>query len=438
MNLQHTKIDDLNYELTINISKEDYAESKKKRLSEHRKKAEIKGFRKGMVPMSLVEKMYGPAVLADSVNDTISKALNEFITENNLKVIGEPLPSDDQPEIEWVDGNDFTFKFDVATTTEVVMDLSEADVVPMYEIEVNDEAKNEMRANMLKQFGNLSDGEVSGAEDFLVVDFKQGEEGVENTYVAIKSVAEGVQASFIGLKADDSIEVNVNEAFTNDTDRAAMLKITKEEVANIEPIYKMTVKNVKTFIPAELNQETYDKIFGEGVVTNEEEFEAKIAERIAYEYSQEAEYKFNKDAKDYLIAKANILLPEAFLKRWLFTINEGKFTMEDIEKEFDSFLVDYRWQMVRTAIIEKYEIKVEESDILESAKAFASYQFSMYGMNNVPDEQLTSYAQTLLSQEKESRRIVEAVYDQKTITSVKEKITAKKEAISIEKFRELK
>ena len=388
--------------------------------------------------MSLVEKMYGQSALVDSVNDVISETLNNFIQENNLRVVGEPLPSEDQPQTEWVNGNDFSFKFDIATTPEVNFELSSEDSIPYYKINVSDAAKDEMKANLLKQYGSLEDGEAAGAEDFIIVDFEQGETKVEETYVAIRNIDEAVRDSFVGIKVGETRDVNVNEAFTNETDRASMLKVEKSELANLDPMFKMTVKNVKTFVSAPLNQDTFDKIFGEGNVTDEAGFDAKVAERLVAEYAQESEFRFSKDAKDYLVNKAAISLPEKFLKRWIFIANEGKFTMEEIEKEFDLFLADFRWQMVKSYLAGKYNVKVEEEDLLSSAKAFAAYQFAMYGMNNVPEEHLENYAKNILKQEKESRRVYEQVEDQKTLNAVRAVVSLEERPVSLEEFRELK
>ena len=435
MKIEQNRIDDLNLELSLTVAKEDYAENKKKRLNEYRKKAEFKGFRKGMVPMSLVEKMYGGNALVDSVNDIIAEALNNFIKENNLKVLGEPLPSEDTPHNVWEDGNDFSFKFDLAQNPEVSFELSSADEIPYYTITVTEAAKKEMKENILKQYGSLEEGKKAKADDFLIVDFEQGDLKVEGTYVAIRSIAEAAKASFVGVKAGDVLDVNVNEAFENETDRAAMLKVSKDELAGIEPMFKMTVKNVKTFVNAPLTEETFEKAFG---VKTEAEFDAKIEERIRAEYTQEADFRFNKDARNFLIEKANVTVAENFLKRWIYVINDGKFTMEDIEKEWDLFIVDYKWQMVRSYLMEKYNVKVEEADLLASAKGFAAYQFAMYGMNNVPEEQLESFAKNILSQEEQSRRILDQVENEKTIAAVREVVTPKKKKISVEKFRELK
>ena len=435
MNISQNRIDDLNLELTLTITKEDYAESLKKKLADFRKKAEIKGFRKGMVPMSLVEKMYGQNALVDAVNDVISEGLNNFVHENNLKVLGEPLPSEEHIQNEWVNGSEFTFKFDLAQNPEISFELSKEDEVTYYTITVTEAAKNEMKDNLLKQYGSLEEGEAAKEDDFIIVDFEQGETKVEGTYVALRSVAAAAKASFVGVKAGDVVEVNVNEAFENETDRASMLKVTKDELATLDPMFKMTVKNVKTFVNAPLVEETFEKIFG---VKTEAEFDAKVEERIRAEYAQEADFRFSKDAKDFLLEKANVTVAENFLKRWIYVINDGKFTMEDIEKDWAYFIVDYKWQMVRSYLMEKYNVKVEEADLLASAKGFAAYQFAMYGMNNVPEEQLEAFAKNILSQEEQGRRILDQVENEKTFAAAREVVTLKKKKISVEKFRELK
>ena len=434
MKLEQNRIDDLNLELTLTVGAEDYADNRKKKLNDYRKKAEFKGFRKGMVPMSLVEKMYGQSALVDSVNDVISSELNKFINDNNLRVLGEPLPSENQPETEWVAGNEFTFKFDIAENPEISFELSKDDQVTYYTITVTEAAKNEMRDNLLRQYGSLEEGETAKEEDFIIVDFEQGETKVEGTYVALRNVAEAARKSFVGVKAGDVLDVNVNEAFENETDRASMLKVSKDELANLDPMFKMTVKNVKTFVNAPLTEDTFEKIFG---VKTEAEFDAKIEERIRAEYAQEADFRFSKDAKAYLLEKANVTIAENFLKRWVYVVNDGKFTMEDIEKDWALFIVDYKWQMVRNYLMNKYEVKIEEADLLASAKGFAAYQFAMYGMNNVPEEQLEAFAKNILSQEEQGRRILDQVENEKTFAAVREVVTLKKKKISVEKFREL-
>lgn len=439
MNTVKNQIDELNYQVTLEISYEDYAPAEKKILTDRKKKAEFKGFRKGMAPMSLVKRAYGDQALYEAVNGVISEGLGNFIKEENLHIIGEPLASEDQPQQEWKSGNSFSFSFDIAKAPELTLDPSaESDKVVSYVITRTETARNEMKENMLRQLGQLQDVETSGEDDFVIVDFSNDSKTVEDAYVAVRSVAGDAKAKFIGAKAGDSFKIDVNEAFVNESDRAAMLKVKKDELAGLDPLFKVNVVNVKSFVPAEESQETYDKLFGEDKVHNSEEFDRAVDERLAGNYSQESDYRLSKDIREYFVAKADIRLPEAFLKRWLFHINEGKFTMEQIEAEFEAFLVDYRWQIVRDYFMEKYGLKVEMEDMQQAAEAFVSYQYAMYGMGGVPQDMVKEAAKSVLADEKQSRNIFESVQDQKVLTELKKHIGLDPKEISVEDFRELK
>lgn len=437
MNIVKNQIDELNIQLTVTVAHDDYAEAEKKELQRCKRTAEFKGFRKGMVPMSLIQKVYGERVLGEVVNKVLSDAINNFVKENNIKMVGEALPSEDQPEIEWKSGNDFTFKFDIATTSEVNFELSKDDKVKVYEIKVSAEAKKEMKDNLLRQFGSLTDAEQAGEDDFVIVDFAQEGKTVEGSYVGVKNVEGEAKSKFLGAKVGDQFDVNVNEAFTNESDRAYMLKVKKEELASIAPEFHVTVKEVKTFAPAEENQETYDKIFGENQVHNAEEFDKAVTARLEENYKQESDYKLSKDLREYLVKKADIKLPEEFLKRWLFNINDGKFSKEEIEKEAPAFFEDFRWQMVRGYIMQKLDLKIEEKDVHEAAQAYVAYQYASYGMGNVPEAILKDSVARVLQDENTSRRIVENVEATKVIEAVKGAVTLKAEKVSVEDFRTL-
>lgn len=437
MNIVKNQIDELNIQLTVTVAHDDYAEAEKKELQRCKRTAEFKGFRKGMVPMSLIERVYGERVLGEVVNKVLSDAINNFVKENNIKMVGEALPSEDQPEIEWKSGNDFTFKFDIATTSEVNFELSKDDKVKVYEIKVSAEAKKEMKDNLLRQFGSLTDAAQAGEDDFVIVDFAQEGKTVEGSYVGVKNVEGEAKSKFLGAKVGDQFDVNVNEAFTNESDRAYMLKVKKEELASLAPEFHVTVKEVKTFAPAEENQETYDKIFGENQVHNAEEFDKAVTARLEENYKQESDYKLSKDLREYLVKKADIKLPEEFLKRWLFNINEGKFSKEEIEKEAPAFFEDFRWQMVRGYIMQKFDLKIEEKDVHEAAQAYVAYQYASYGMGNVPEAILKDSVARVLQDENTSRRIVENVEATKVIEAVKGAVTLKAEKVSVEDFRTL-
>ena len=433
MKVEQVKVNDLTYQLNVNIEKADAQDKKKKALNEYRKKVEIRGFRKGMAPMSLVEKMHGIQALVEAVNQMISEAINNHIAENKLNILGEPLPNEEkQKEIDWENDENYEFVFDIALAPQVEFTLSKDDKIVSYNVAVSEEAKKAYKTNMLKQFGKLENTDSVKEEDFIIADLEQGENKVEGTYITLRQMAQEAKGQFIGKKPGESFEVNVHETFVNETDRAALLKVKKEELASVEPMWKVTVKEVKTFVEAEQTQEIYDRMFGEGVVTDEAGFEAKVAERIALEYKQESDFRFVLDAREYLLNKTNIELPEEFMKRWLFTINEGKFTMEDIEKDFALFCKDFRWQMISQYIMREQKMEITREEVLAAAKQIAKYQFAMYGLNDVPEEQLNSYAESILANEKEGRRIVEKTEQDKVIGYVKSVVTLEEKEISIE------
>ena len=290
---------------------------------------------------------------------------------------------------------------------------------------------------MLRQLGQLQDAGAAGEDDFVIVDFSNDSKTVEDAYVAVRSVEGEAHSKFVGAKAGDKFDIDVNAAFVNESDRAAMLKVKKEELAGLNPAFQVSVVNVKTFVPAEESQETYDKLFGEDKVHNSEEFAKAIDERLEANYRQESDYRLGKDIREYLVKKADIKLPEQFLKRWLFHINEGKFTMEQIEAEFDAFLVDYRWQIVRDHLMEKYGLKIEQADMEQAAEAFVSYQYAMYGMGNVPESMIKEAAKSVLKDERQARNIFENVQDQKVISAVRESVSFDTRSVSVEEFRAL-
>ena len=220
-------------------------------------------------------------------------------------------------------------------------------------------------------------------------------------------------------------------------DRAALLKIKKEDLKDIDPNYKVTVKEIKTFVEAEQNQDLYDRLFGKDVVKDEAGFDAKVDERLKADYERESDFRFMLDTRDYLIKKCDIKLPEDFLKRWLYTINEGKFTMEEIEKDFNIFLKDFRWQLIRQYIVREQKIEIKREDLLAEAKKIAALQFAMYGLNDVPQEQLEQYAQSVLGNENEGRRIYERTEEEKVLSYVKGVVTIEKKPVSIEDLQKM-
>lgn len=330
MKISEIKKDELNLELTLEVAAQDYQPIENKKLADYRRKADFKGFRKGNVPASMIKRVYGEQALAESVNEVIGTELDKYISDNKLNILGEPLSSENQPEIEWKDGNDFTFVFDIAVSPEVNFEVVKEDTVSSYSITASAADKKTMAENLKKYYDE------------------------------------------------------------------------KEEE--------------KT----------------------DEEIEKEVAERMSNEHKQESEWRLSKDIRAYFVEKSGIKLPEDFLKRWLFSVNNGKFTKEDIEKEFPGFAEDFKWQMVRGFLMRKYELSVEEKDIREAAEAFVAYQYAMYGLGNVPADMIKEAAVNVLQDQKQVERLAEQVEDQKVMEKLKSEITIKPKRISSEKFRELK
>ena len=437
MKVTKNQVDDLNMTVSIALEKEDWAEARKKKLNEYRRNADIRGFRRGMAPMSLIEKIHGGQALAEVVNKLVTDELNKFIEDNKLNILGEPLPSEKPVENDWDNPDSFTFDFDLAIAPELNLTVTAEDKIPYYTVTVTKEALKDYRQGLLKQFGQLESAEKAGADDFVIADFVSGEQKVEGAYVALRSMSDEVKKKFVGLKKDDKKQVDIVKSFPNEADRAAMFHVKKEELDTLPAKWTMTVKDVKTFVDAPLTKATFDQIFGEGACQDEAGFDAKVKERLQAEYAQESEYRFMVDTKEYLIDKAAIQLPDAFMKRWIMTANDGKFTMEQIEAEYELFAKDFRWNMIRTKLMKDNELKVTKDDVMKQAMSMASYQFAMYGMQNVPEEHLTKYAEQMLGDRQQAERIVERVEDDLTIGWVRKTATLEKKKISLEKMREL-
>lgn len=439
MKVTQKNVDDLTLTITIGIEKEDYAEKSRKILSDYRRKADIKGFRKGMAPMSLIEKMHGRSALLDSVNELISQGLNDYIKTNELNIIGEPLPNvTEQKEINWDSDEAFEFLFDVALAPKVDVVLDKDFKIPFYEVKADSKAIQEYKANLLKQYGSLQPAEKVEEDDFIIADLVQEGKTVEGSYISLKNIEDkSIREQFIGNIVGNTIKVDVNKAFVNETDRAALLKIKKEELSGINPEFSIVIKEIKRFAEAEENQDSYDRIFGKDVVKTADDFKSKIIERMESEYKLESDYKFMLDARSSVIEKAAIKIPEDFLKRWLYSANEGKFTTEEIERDFPLFAQDFKWQLIREYIMKEQKMEVTKDNLMDHARKIASYQFSMYGLNNAPQDQIDHYAETLLSNEKEGRRIFEKVEDDMVIEHIKNSVSLTVKKVTFEELRKL-
>ncbi|MBW8332880.1 MAG: trigger factor [Prolixibacteraceae bacterium] len=448
MNITRENTDELNAILTILVEKSDYEATVNDVLKNYRKKANMPGFRPGMVPAGLIKKMYGKSALAEEVNKIISKSLTDYIYAEKLNVLGEPLPNEEkQMKIDWDNQSDFSFVFDIATAPEIEVVLDNNTTLPYYSIVANEELVNKQVEAYAGRLGENKVVDSIEEKDTVRGTFVQLDEtgnelvgGIlaDKVVIAIDVMKdEEIKASFIGKKAGDVVVFDPLKAYDNKHEVGHMLNISHEEAENISGNFSFTIEEVLRFEKAELTPELFGKIYGEeSGITTEEEFRAKVKSEIEENFVYSSDYKFSIDSRDALVKKIQFDLPEAFLKRWIKVTNE-KMTDEQIEADFDHFMLDLKWQLIKDKIVKDNELKVTEEDVHALAKEMTAMQFRQYGLNNVADEHLENYANQMMKNEEERRKVVSKAQEDVIITAIKTKVTLDIKEVSNEEFNKM-
>jgi trigger factor len=447
MNISQEKIGSLNAIVTINIKPEDYQPRVDKAIKDHAKKAKIPGFRPGMVPPSHIKRMYGKSILVDEVNNLLSDTLNNYISEQQLEVLGQPLPKlDDNKQYNWDFADDFEFNYEVGLAPEFDVDFSSNDKVTQYVIKADEETLAARIKNIRKSYGKMTNPDVSADGDVLYAELTQlspdgsvFDEGISNiTSVRLDQVQdEEVKKSLIGLKKDDVVVLDIQKAYNNDATRiAAILKVDEETAAEVKSNFRLTVKNVNRLEESDLNQEFFDKLFGEGVVTTEEEFKAKITEEVEGMYLQDAERKLQDDLYKLSIEKAKFDLPDEFLKRWLKVTND-KLTDEELASGYHDFAQNLKWTLLENRIIKDNKIEIKYEDVFGAAKQRLEAQFRMYSPQPVSDELLGQYTVQFLQNKEQANKVFEEVKAAKALDYLKSVVTLEEREISSSDFSSL-
>lgn len=436
--------------IKVQILEDDYKASLEKSLKSYRKQAQINGFRPGNAPMGLIKKMYGHYALVGEVNKLVSETLSNYIKEEKLEILGEPLPSESQKDIDWDTDKDFEFSYEIAISPEVEVKLTKKNKFTYYNIAIDEKMVDDQVSNLQGQFGSQITVDTVSDNDILRGDLAQVDEngniiegGIEkeDTSILLSSIKdEDSKNLFIGAEKDKTITYNPMKATNNETEVAAFIGVEKEE--NEEAInadYKFTIKEILHFEKAELNQELFDKIFGEGTIKSEDELKERLKNDISKRFSPNSDYKFMADFKEKQVDKLNIELPEEFLKRWLIVINEDndKITVEQIEKDFPLFLDDLKWQMIKSYFIKTHDIKVETEDLKNAAKDFAKMQFAQFGMLTPKEEDLENWGNEMLKNKEEAQKLYESELDKKIIDKIKELVSINEKEVTIEEFSKL-
>jgi trigger factor len=447
MNITKENIDDLNSVLKVKIEKTDYEDKVETVLKDYRKKATIKGFRPGMVPIGLIKKMYGRAVQIDEINKVVTENIQKYITDEKLEILGDPLPkADEQDKIDFETQQDFTFSFELGLTPPFELKLSKKNKVNQYEIIVDEKMRSQYFENYTRRYGELKKADQIEEKDVVKGKIEAIDENgnvipegpsVEETSLGIDIIKDKkIKKEFIGKNIHDTIDFDLKKAFPNDTEIAGILHKKKEEVADLGANYRFTVNEISRFYPAELGKELFDRIFGEGVINSEEEFMKKIEEEIVANLKRESDFKLMMDIKNMTMEKTDFQLPEEFLKKWLLRVNE-KSTAEQIEKEFDSFRKDLKWQLIRNKVARDNEVKISEEELQKESENITRYQFQQYGLFYATDEQIVNYAKETLKRDEDAKRIADKILDEKVILLIKELVKLENKSVTTEEFNKL-
>jgi len=449
MNIERKNIDEVSATIAVQIEKNDYQEKVEKTLRNYRQKANIPGFRPGNIPMSLVKKMYGRAILAEEVNRLISEKLFGYIQENNIRILGEPLPNQtEQKEIDFDNDDNFEFIFDIGIAPEFNVELTKKESAPYYDIQVDEKMIENAVKSYTGRYGTYEQAETVEENDILKGELLESgargkivEDGikVEDAVLSPKYMKNDAQKKlFIGAEKDSAVTFNPKKAFENETEISSLLKISKEQAKEMTANFRMTIKEITRFKDAELNQELFDKAFGVGVIKTEEEFKQKLQDEIKTSLEVDSNYKFMIDARDMLIKKLdNLPFPDAFLKRWLLATNEGKKTEEELDAQYPKMIEELKWHLTKEKIAKDKEVKIEDADLTAFAKKAAQAQFAQYGMMGMPDDVLENYAKDMLKNQDTVKNIVDRVMDEKVLAAIKSSIKLTTKKVSLDNFNKM-
>ena len=423
--------------LKVVVAEADYAEAVDKALREYKRKANIPGFRPGMVPMGVVRKMFGKGVVAEQSYKLASNSVFEYLQNEGIDYVGDVIPSEEQGDFDFENNTEHEFMFEIGEAPKVELALSKDDKLTYNKIKIEKTMHEQYKDNYLRRYGRLVEVESVAKDEALTVTLDNGDMRIEDAYVGLISMTDEERKPFEGKKVGDKMEVNVNELYKSETQRASILQVKAEELESINPNFSLEITQIRQFANPELNEEFFKMAFPDGNIASEADLDKFIDAEIEKELSREADYLFTIRVRNFLMEKAGLQMPEAFLKRWLYTINEGKFTMEDIEKDFEGFIKMFTWNYLQKHFIQTYELTVSEDEVNAEAKEFAKAQFAQYGMPSAPEEMIANFSKQILENKEQAQKIYEKLYELKVVEYVKSKIKVSTKSVTSEEFAKL-
>lgn len=449
MEISLQNVSDVQAKLTVKLVLADYEEKVNKSLKNFRQKANIPGFRPGMVPMGLVKKQYGTAIKVDEVNKVLQEALYNYIKENNIEVLGEPLPDEEQQKgINIATDEEMAFDFDLAIAPKFDATVTDKDTIPYYTIQVTDE----MVDNQVKMYAQRN-GHYDSVEEYQDNDMVKGilteldaDGSVKAEGISVEDAVmlpqymkdEDSKRLFDGAKKDDVITFNPRKAYDGiEAELTSLLKITKEEAANVQSDFTFQIKDITRYTDGELNQELFDQIYGEGKVSSEEEFKQAVKADIEAQFAPESDYRFLIDVREYMMNRVGKLtFAEDLLKRILLANHENEDTKE-MEENFPKTIEELQWHLIKEDLIKNADIKIEQNDIINQAKEAVRSQFAQYGMTNVPDDLLENYSKDMLKKKESVEGLASRALDAKLTAALKQVVKLEAKTVSVEEFNKL-
>ncbi len=427
--------------IKVKLKESDYQHNVEEKVKDYAKKASIKGFRPGKVPTGLIRKMYGKSIVVEEVNNLLSKSLQEYIKNNGIQIIGEPLPDQEKAKlIDWESQKDFEFDYEIGMVQDFKYDISDKVKVKSYKIELDKKGLNETLDNVKKQYGNVTNPETGVEGDGFFGTFTEIDGSITNeSILEWDSIDKKEQKKFIGAKPGDVLEFEISKLLKDKHDLMSLLDIGHDKAHDIKGKFNFTIKNINRTEPAVLNQELFDKVFGKDIIKSEKEFTDKVKTTVEENYQRESALLLSRDIRDYLIEKTKMEIPSEFLKKWLLVTNEGKVTEEDINKEFDEYARSLKWDLIRNKISEENKIEVENAEVVDRAKMMILSQLGGAGAAEQLKDHMDSFADNYLKAENGQNymRLYNEVREEKILELIKQKITLSEKKVNLDEFRKL-
>ena len=423
--------------LKVVVNEADYGQAVEKQLRDYKRKANVPGFRPGMVPMGIVKKMYGKHVVAEQSYHLASNSVFEYLQKENIDYVGDVIPSEEQGDFDFENNTEFEFVFEIGEAPKIELELSAKDKVTYSKIKVDKKMHNEYRSNYLRRYGRLIDVDKVEKDEALNVTLDNGDMRIEEAYVGLISMTDEERKEWKGKKVGYKTTVNINELYKKPEQRAAILSVKEEKLESIKPEFELEITKIRRFADPELNEEFFKMAFPAGNVTSEEELDKFIDEEIERELKRECDFMFANQMRKFIIEKAGLQMPEEFLKRWLYVINEGKFSREEIEKDFAAFINMFTWNYLQKHFITEGDIKVTPEEAKAEAMSFAQMQFAQYGMPSAPADMLEGFAKQIMDNKEQLQKIYEKLFEEKVVEYLRGKIKVTEKAVSAEEFAKL-